>query len=211
MNQLATIRRAYRYVVAYERRILDAIARTDEAARDAGFERKTPHRWWPLYSGFPSRDFAPDRSAWDQLPLYGARFQWDQGENNAAGSRHLLVDHVADTSYEARMLEDKRRTELDPLEGLPPAEEARSILRFQLVDLLTPVPAAEWKLFWSQLLPKYFGGNVASIVPTDTPTVRESGPMRLTTWLVDLETISGPEAFDAKFIAPLRSAIRREQ
>lgn len=208
MNDLATIRRAYRYVVAYERRILDAFASIDEVVRDAGFVRNTPHRWHPVHRAFPSRDWPTERWAWDNVPLYAARFTWLAGEPNTAGTRYVLVDHVADTSFEEKRLED--RTEPDPLDGLLPAEAARSILRWGVVELARPVAPAFWRLGWGELLSKHLAVPVTQVfptAPTAEPLRRERDGLRLTSWCLDLATVEEATTLDTGFLAPLREAL----
>lgn len=210
MNELATIRRAYRYVVAYERRMLDAFARIDEAVRDAGFVRDTPYRWRPMYRSFPSRDWPADRWAWDHVPLYAARLVWIAGEKNTAGSRYVLVDHVADTAFEAKRLQD--RSEPEPLDGLAAPEDARTILRWHVVELAAPVPDALWNMDWHGLLAKHFGVPVSALLPvneTPEPVRRDQGAVRLTSWCLDLATVDDPAALGARFVEPLRAAIER--
>ncbi len=101
-DPIATIRQAYLYIAAYERRILDSVDVVDEAVREAGFERKRPHRWSPIYSGFPARAYAPELPVWNNLPNFAMRYQWLVGEPNTAGNRWILMDHVADTAAERR-------------------------------------------------------------------------------------------------------------
>lgn len=210
MNELATIRRAYRYVVAYERRILDALTRVDEAVSGLGFVRRTPHRWWPLYTSFPSRDWPAKSWAWDHVPCYAARFQWTNGDDNAAGTRYLLVDHIADTAFEAKRLADK--SEPEPLQGLPAAEDSRTILRWLVLELAAPVPPALWKLQWNDFFARNFGVTASSLLPateTATPARREANGVTLIAWCTDLATVDGPDAFGARCIEPLVGVLAR--
>lgn len=210
MNELETIRRAYRYVVAYERRVLDAITRIDDAVTDAGFERNLPHRWWPLYRAFPSRDWAAARWAWDHVPCYAFRYQWNAGNENAAGTRWVLVDHIADTAFEEKRLSDD--VEPEPLDGLPPVEGSKTVLRWLVIELAAPLPAALYKLQWTQLLPKHLGVPALELLPrvaTPMPIRREVSPLTLTTFCVDLASIDGADALAASFTQPLLEVLRR--
>ncbi len=124
---LATVRRAYRYVVAYERRVLDAIARVDDVLRDRGFE---PEKYaYPIHTEAPTKRQVLTNWAWNAVPNYARRFKWLFGEENAAGSCWVLVDHVADTAFEKRRI--TRPGEPQPLgDDLVPVESSRSVLRW---------------------------------------------------------------------------------
>lgn len=102
-NVLETIRQAYRYIVAYERRVIDAIAAVDTELRSRQFERYG--RSVSLHTEWPSRSKALEKWAWDNVPNYARRFQWTSGKPNAAGNRWVVLDHIADTSFENRRLD----------------------------------------------------------------------------------------------------------
>ena len=208
MNELATIRRAYRYVVAYERRILDAMAAIDDTVQRAGFERSKPHRWAPIYQAFPSRDWAPDHWAWDHVPIYACRFEWLIGDKNTAGNRFVLVDHIADTAYERKRI--KHRSEPEPLDGLDASEDSRSILRWMVAELGAPLPGQLWNLGWNDLLQKQLKAPLEEILldrQPQGPVRRIVEPLTMTAWCVELSTLSDPDALSRLFVAPLRATI----
>lgn len=208
MNQLETIRRAYRYVVAYERRILDTISRIDSVIHEAGFERWMPERWTPLYRAFPSRSWSPDRWAWDNVPCYAVRYKWVKGAANTAGTRYVLVDHIADTAFEKKRLSDKN--EPDPLEDLPPPDSVRSVLRWHVIEQDEPMPDAIWNLQWHDLIAKRSRISVAEFSlsePTLSPVKREGSGLRTWTSCVDIASLDTPESLDANFINPLREQL----
>lgn len=206
MTDLATIRRAYRYVVAYERRVLDAITNVDKTVREAGF---IPHRWWPLYRAFPSHNWAPDRWAWDHIPCYAFRVKWHIGASNTAGNKYVLVDHVADTAFEQKRLGDS--VEPDPLDGLAPETESRSILRWFTIELNAPLPDNIWRLDWPILLAKQLNVSIADVFPnaeTLSPLRRSAGPLETAALCVDLSKMLQPQDLDEQFITPLRAVIQ---
>jgi hypothetical protein len=209
MTDLSTIRRAYRYVVAYERRILDMMARIDVAVLEAGFERRVPHRWYPLYRAFPSRDWPADSWAWDNVPLYVSRFQWISGAPNQPGTRYVIVDHIADTAFEERP-KAPRAVEPDPLTGLEPAESSRTLLRWSVVSVEQAIDEQVWRLPWADCLTKILGAPVAQLFPTrPTPSVVrfEAQTLKLLSCAIDLSDIENASDVDDRFIAPLRTAL----
>ncbi len=209
MSELATIRRAYRYIVAYERRVLDAISQIDEVARDADFERNQPQRWWPLYRNATSRDWAPDKSAWNSIPVYACRYRWMSGEHNVIGTRYLLLDHVADTDFEQQMLTTPN-LELEPLDGLAAPEKSRSILRWFLIELTGPLTTQQWKDYWPDILAKQVSQPAVDLLlkaPTDSPRSYTGKSLRFTSACVDLETLDSPDSLKTLVLDPLRTAL----
>lgn len=211
MSKLSAVRDAYRYVVAYQRRVLDGISAVDEVLAAHGFERNTRgdrYKWVPLYTAFPSRDWAPDKWAWDHVPSFACRYVWNYGEANTAGSRHVLVDHIADTAFETLLLSPRRtRDEPDPLADLAPSESSKSVLRGFILDLSGPLPDSVWNRYWRDLMTVQLGipyTDVVALRPGAEPKRFEAAPLTVTTWWTDLEAVDGPESFEAQFVAPLR-------
>jgi hypothetical protein len=204
MTDLATIRRAYRYVVAYERRILDVVSRVDDALLAAEFERKTPHRWYPLYTSFPSRDWPLEHWVWDRVPGYACRFEWLRGQPNRPGTRYVLADHVADTAFE-----DARRAgrgEPEPLASLESADASRSVLRWMLIELHAALPDELWRLSWRELLCKHFSVDQKSVFvnqSTEQPLRLTSDAVTVTAACVDLQALDDAKDFDDRFVQPL--------
>jgi hypothetical protein len=210
MNQhevLANIRRAYRYVVAYERRVLDTIDVFDEALRARSFERASPHRT-PLHTSFPKKDYAPEHWTWDNVPNYACRYQWRSGEANTAGSCWVLLDHVADTSFEQRRLTVPG--EPDPLDSLEPVEATRSILRALVVSFAAPLDPKVYAAWWGTLLTRHFRLSMAELLvsePTAQPERIDAPPLTLVRHCVDLAELTDPESLRLRFLDPLLSAI----
>lgn len=200
-DPLATIRQAYRYVVAYERRVLDAIDNVDQALQEAGFVRDTPYRWQPLYTSFPSRAWAPDHWAWDHVPNYACRYVWLAGEKNAAGSRAVLLDHVADTAFEFQRL-----TSGGPPDPLAATTGARSILRWVYIEFAGPLPAPEYNRSWNELLARQCKKPAHELLPREPsgePTRVEAPPLTLTTACLDLATLTDESALESLLVSPL--------
>lgn len=208
MNELATIRRAYRYVTAYERRVLDAFEHVDAVAKGAGYSRNMPYRWQPLGRNLPSRDWAPEHSSWDFIPLYAARFQWLRGEPNKPGSRFLCVDHIADTAFEEWQRQHAGAPE--PLEGLGAPESSRSVLRWLVVAVDASLPAGLWNEQWHALLPKHTKQPVQQFFPNEESVetlAHESKALRTRARCVDLANVEGLASLRARFLQPLAEAL----
>lgn len=210
MTELATIRRAYRYVVAYERRILDAVDRVDETAQEAGFERNTPHRWRPLYRDFPSRAWAPDQWAWNNVPIFACRYEWLRGTPNTLGNRYLLLDHIADSAFESKHLSEPLR-ELDPLHDLGEAQASRSLLRWNVIEVTSVFAPARWNVDWPTLLSRELGIRAADVFPREPiETIRrQSSALLVDTGCVDLESLDSPETFVQRVLDPVRRLLTR--
>lgn len=203
-DPLATIRRAYRYIAAYERRVLDAVDAVDEELRELGFERKKPHRWSPLYNSFPSRTYAPEHWVWDNLPNYAMRYQWISGAPNAVGSRWTLLDHVADTAFELRRIAEPG--EPNPLEDLAPVEESRSVLRWQTIEFEDSLPEKTYNLSWNKLLETQLGNSISDrrvTTPTASPVVTRTAPLKHAVHCVDIASLTDPDSLRKLFVAPL--------
>jgi len=210
MSDLATIRRAYRYVVAYERRVLDTITQIDESVREGGFERVKPHGWSPLYRAFPSKSWSADSWAWDNVPNYICRYSWERGEQNTVGAIRVLVDHVADSAFEAKILSRVGLPELDPLTELGEPEKSRSLLRCLVVETVAPLPAATWKLYWHQIFAAEFSVPALNVLQPPTAIAhRESAGLRLTVSTVDLESFEDGATITERLLAPLRDVVAR--
>ena len=207
-DPLETIRRAYRYVVAYERRILDAVDVVDEALRKYDFEQHTPYRWLPIYNSFPSRKFAPESWAWDNFPNYAMRYRWISGEPNALGSRWVLLDHIADTAYERRRHD--HRDEPDPLVDLGDPAESTSVVRWHLVTFTEPLPKRTYDLSWNDLLATSLGRPASDFLPsvaTRSSLKFDSEMISLRTHCIEVSELSDSEALNKQLLVPLLKAI----
>ncbi len=205
---LANIRRAYRYVVAYERRVLDAVDIVDEVLRGSGFDRANPHRT-PLYNSFPTKGYAPQHWTWDNVPNYACRYQWNTGEPNAAGNRWVLVDHIADTAFERRQL--AVGGEPDPLSDLEPVEAARSILRWHAITFSDALPPPLYRRSWNNLLAEHYGVPATQLMfsePLVEPHPRVVAPLALTTHCIDLGELKDGSALRTLFVEPLVTCLK---
>ncbi|HBQ12816.1 MAG: hypothetical protein RLP09_26385 [Sandaracinaceae bacterium] len=209
-DPLTQIRRAYRYIAAYERRVLDAIDVLDEAVRELGFERNRPYRWMPLYSAFPSRSYAPESWVWDGLPNYAMRYQWREGEPNTPGSRWVLADHVADTSFESRRTTESG--EPSPLDDLAPAESSRSVLRWHMIRFEGSIPDKVYNASWDKLMETQLGSPASERrldTPTPEPRTTRVPPLVHTLHCVDIAALTQPESLRELFVDPLVELLRR--
>lgn len=206
---LSEVRTAYRYVVAYERRVLDALSAFDEEVRDIGY---TFLRWSPLHTTFPSRvRFAPNGWAWDNVPFCAARYRWALAgtDENEAGSSWLFVEHVADTAFEEHSA--PKRTEPDPLEHLVAAAESDSVLHAWWMSIERPFAKRLWTMSWEKLIAAHFGRTLRDMCPRKPLkrlTHEEKGGAIFGSYGVSLGELSGPEDFSEKFVKPVAGALR---
>jgi hypothetical protein len=118
---LTDVRRAYRLVYAYQRRVFDLAGAIAEPLEAAGFEFE---HWEPTLFATPGKSFyKPDKWAWDFLPAYSFRSTWNRFRPSDVRRASLTI--VADTGFE------KKRAEPDPADFVPP-EKALSELWLNL-------------------------------------------------------------------------------
>ena len=140
-KDFSTIRKAYRYVTAYQRRLLDGLAKVHESLDP----RFSFHGWDSIYHNRPcGRGSQPfdGKWAWDFVPLYDSVFEWRlwTDEPNRAGNVFVFVEHVADSVFEEAYL--AKRGEKDPLEL---GEESDSVLRGYWVKLYSQIRDELWR------------------------------------------------------------------
>ena len=144
---MVDVRRAYRLVWAYQRRMLDMVE-----AIVAAFPETTHYHWETFVSeGFPRRSTTdPSKSwSWDALPYYD--FSWlrvvtglDERIRPLAGRWMLQIRHEADDGW----TEDENGNEHDA-RGFAKAENAASRLSIILWKSETGGEGtAEWKDIW---------------------------------------------------------------
>ncbi|WP_437947569.1 hypothetical protein WME98_43595 [Sorangium sp. So ce296] len=139
---LADVRRAYRLLHAYHRRLCDLLQLTDEFLAERGFEFD---RWAPInVARLPQSTkpfFRPEHWAWDLTPAYQVECVW-QGSSNGTHCK-IHIHAIADTGYD------------DSCDGEPDAtsfksaETAASELRIGLHRTRATKP--DWSSAWSQL------------------------------------------------------------
>ncbi|XXY48848.1 hypothetical protein WME91_53475 [Sorangium sp. So ce269] len=139
---LADVRRAYRLLHAYHRRLCDLLQVTEEFLAERGFEFE---RWAPInVARIPQSTkpfFRPEQWAWDLTPVYQVECLW-RGSNN--GTHYKVHIHaIADTGYD-----DACDGEPDPTR-FRAVETAASELRIGLYRTRAKKP--DWSSAWAQL------------------------------------------------------------
>lgn len=203
---LDTIRRAYRYVVAYERRVLDSISAVDQALLERGFDGERKRE--PLYTSFPSRRHSLEHWAWDNVPTYACRYSWCSGQPNTEGNRWVLVDHVADSAFEAEIVASGSSP--DPLAGID--APSQSILRWAIVSFADALPSGLYNRTWRDLLTRHFGDGKADPCLTGllgVPQRREKPPLSLVTHCIDIASLTDASALRERFLDPLLEELAR--
>jgi len=190
---LADVRRAYRLLHAYHRRLCDLLQVTDEFLSERGLEFD---HWSPLnVARLPNSTkpfFKPENWAWDLTPGYLVQCIWRGSKNGTNYNIHIHA--VADTGYDT-----SRDGEPDPCHFLP-AESSKSELRIGLWR--TRAKAPDWGAAWKPIsrianrkdgsehtskvggdeyTHRYFDMNLAELV--DEPTVRERLLLPLERWI----------------------------
>lgn len=220
-SDLVTIRTAYRYVVAYERRVRDALRLLNEALAgiDFNFWAWSPALEFaevPQARRMPQPDtFVGGRSAWDNVPFYLSYHWWFRGvdeEDNRAGNAWMWVEHVADTGFEAAL--GRRREsadgEPDALEGLRPADDTDSLLRVRWALVQSPLPAEQWEMYWPQLVEHRFAckaSEVFPLEPTGAPLMKRDGCLAAGGHVISLGDLRGPADVDRVLIDPVVHAL----
>lgn len=133
---LTDVRRAYRLVQTYQRRLWDLLRGLDDVLSHAGlpFVRWKPMNVWPPPK--PGTRFFESRWAWDFIPAYKIGCEWEQIDTRKKLARRVFVIATADTGYDATS-----EGEPDPA-WFKPAEECATMLR---VGLWTaPTSSPDW-------------------------------------------------------------------
>ena len=134
-SALTALRRSYRLLYDWQRRVHDLHAAVDTTLRQEGL---TFQRWRPLFNSPPARAGTPffrDRWTWDMLPGWATSTRWgDERRRGPARTRRRVVFQC--------LVDTGRRydgDEPDPARFLP-VEEATSELRVGLwtSDAATP-------------------------------------------------------------------------
>lgn len=95
---LCDVRRAYRLLQVYHRRLCDLLQLVDGALTAAGleFDRWEPINVWRLPRG-KKPFFRPETWSWDLTPAYQVRCVWEQAVKGRA--RRVVIEHIGDTGY----------------------------------------------------------------------------------------------------------------
>ncbi len=97
---LAEVRKAYRLLQAYHRRLCDTLAAMNDVLVNGGLKFTC---WAPVnVDRLPRGDrpfFVADRWAWDLTPGYWTFSEW-KGENKNGSVAYVRVEAIADTGYD---------------------------------------------------------------------------------------------------------------
>lgn len=212
-DHLATVRQAYRYVVAYERRVLDALTVVHEEVERLGFAFG---HWEPMATAFPKRNrFKGNDWAWNHVPLSNAQFEWAHGgrSGNAAGNVWLLVDHVADTGFEnacRRVEREPNPREPNPLVDLAASDSCDSLFRAHWIRFDAAVAEKLWNKSWQNLLEGHFERRIDELWPIEpgiTPTTVVHDNVATGGVAISIGAIDGPQGFRACFLDPVLTVL----
>lgn len=137
---LEDVRRAYRLVYAYQRRIQDLLTVIDRHLTKAGLPFV---QWAPLFFRAPVRSrkkFFERKWAWDLLPAYAFWCAWETPKDSKALSRRVALSVVADTGFP-----EGPASEPDP-DRFPGAAESRSQLQLSLFS--SDAARIDWDHAW---------------------------------------------------------------
>jgi hypothetical protein len=185
---LCDVRRSYRLLQVYQRRLCDLLQLVDGVLAAAGLEFD---RWYPINVARPPRARKPFWSgtwAWDFTPIYQVRCSWEQATKGRA--RRVDIDCIADTAYVTNS-----EGEPDP-STFKDADQSATELH---VGLWTArAKRADWNNAWAQVsqLPDWDdGGAHAVLVDGVEHTCR--------VFRVDIADLVDPEAVRAKLLDPI--------
>jgi hypothetical protein len=101
-DALANVRRAYRLLHAYHRRLCDLLQLVHESVGKAGLEFES---WEPLNVARLPRSATPffENWAWDLTPAYQVRCVWRDGHQDKTKEklvRRVVIDAFADSGWD---------------------------------------------------------------------------------------------------------------
>ena len=138
---LVDVRRAYRLLHGYQRRVNDLFYAAHEFLIKQGLEFES---WGPLNVwSLPRKNtpfFRPETWAWDLTPAYQVECVWRRSKNEVHHKIHIHA--IADTGYN-----DSDEGEPNPAK-FEPAEASRSELRIGLYRTRTTKP--DWSGAWEK-------------------------------------------------------------
>lgn len=204
---LESIRTAYRYVAAYQRRLLDIVGTLDDALDEIG----VGFRKWSQDDVRQGNDRIPSEG-WgsDLLPLAYIRLRWsaDRAEENKAGAAWFWMQHVADTMVESRLR--RRGREPDWLDDL---SQGRSVIRLYWVKLDEPFASDTWRHSWQDVLPAHFGVPEHELVPPlptpSQPVAREKDGVSFGAMCVSTASLREPDDATTMLVEPAIAAFKR--
>ena len=208
-TSFANIRKAHRYVVAYQKRMLDALSQVDAGLTDLGF---TFRKWGCIHHSVPCRPGTRPFGnywTWDFVPFHAAVFEWGYftDDEKQAGNVFVFVEHVADTAFETHMESD--RGEPDPLKFAD--GEGETLFRAHWVKLLQRASDEEWRKSWTNFVKDGFGaesvGEPWPLTPVESHAGKQNDRMLVGGFAVRAEDVATPEAFRTNFIERLRTQV----
>lgn len=151
---LVDVRRAWRLVYAYQRRMNDLVAGVDTVLAHHGLEFEL---WQPLFNAPPTKRGTPyfrGRWAWDMLPGYATQVHWIDPQLKNGRRRRVVLQAVADSG---RRFEGG---EPDPVD-FEPADAAETQLRLGLWTTTAAKPA--WEAAWAVISTREYWLGVQSV------------------------------------------------
>ncbi len=149
---LTDVRRAFRLIYAYQRRVSDILAEVSAALDANGLKF---FEWSPHLFGPPARSgtefFRADRWAWDMMPGYSPRCEW-RSEAVAVSVRRVVLVVRADSGFRTQYGEP------DPQDFVS-VEDATSDLRVGLWRASAKVEDWEMAVKTVHALPDVFDGK----------------------------------------------------
>ena len=208
-EMFVALRKAHRFVVAYNRRLLNAAQKLNNIMVESGFNDGS---FKPIFTASaPGPKSWKGRWAWDSSPLLAPRFSWIKGPTNKPGHKVVFVEHIADTGLSSY----SGNTEPDPL-NLKPPEEANSIWIVRWLHMTAravPFPDDLWRQYWHDIIPKHFSDskNVFHYNINDTKNdVMEKEGVRYGYQFFEAKELVSPDDFDSKLIRCIMELLEGE-
>lgn len=195
---LSAVRQAYRYVVAYQQRLRDALIEVDQGLTELGYAFNS---WTPIHASRApgaTNNFLQSRWAWDFVPMYAFRLIWTLGGTweNEPGQVFIWLDHLADTGYAKAS-----RREPDPL-SFGDAEKSDTLLLARWLKLDKKVDDAMWRGSLTDIILRHFNKTSHELwheAPSLEITKHSKEGLETGGLCVSLEKVSTPEAFNDAF------------
>ncbi len=185
---LTDVRRAFRLVYAYQRRLFDLYAEVDAVLLEKGLAFD---QWGAVFNAPPPRKGTPffrNRWAWDMLPGYAVGSFWADEKPRKGLRRRFLLQALADTGRTFSGAEP------DPVQ-FEAVEESRSALR--MARWTTTAGSPDWNGAWQMVSSKDWSWKGRATVELDGATYTYEYEERDLTELVD------PAAVRALLLDPL--------
>lgn len=190
---LTDVRRAYRLIHAYQRRLWDLLRVVDHDLAQAGLKFK---RWMPMQVSTPPQPktrFFVERWSWDFLPAYEVGCEWQGKSVDAKAIRRVFVIAAADSGYD-----NQAQGEPDP-STFEPVEASTTQLRVGLWTASMTSP--NWGEAWEKVEDDAREGETYSLtVKNDIYTYRYH--------LIDVADLVNEAAVQAKLLQPIKAWLR---